>query len=49
MVVLQDLKASTYQLEDGRAANACGCASDDDGMRRHQPHSFSIAGLAVLN
>jgi hypothetical protein len=42
-------ESSTYQLEDGRAANAGGCAGDDDGTRRHLPRSFSIAGLAVLN
>jgi hypothetical protein len=45
----ENLESSTYQLEDDRAANAAGCAGDDDGTRRHLPRSFSIAGSAVLN
>jgi hypothetical protein len=45
----ENMEPGTYQLEDGGAANAGGCASDDDGTTRHLPHSFSIAGLAVLN
>lgn len=31
----ENMEPSTYQLENGRAANAGGCASDDDGTRRH--------------